>query len=731
MTTRATIAATAYAVMLALTLAACGSESAKTATTANITFKTDPAAEVWIDGKNAGMSPVVIAVDAGSHDVVLKAAGFKNERARIDVEAGKDITVEAGLTLDGTDVAAYKRLLAGLGIEHEPAGEVRVHRGAGTPPVMIYWPRGKMRLSAISTYRFEVTPDYENDAYVEFRKGSKVLHREPFIANDLVMEKVIPGTVLEAISKRGGTYRVVLNFDSKRKKDIVAEFTVDRTKKVDKLLAKIRKRQVYRRANPLMRQLAEIERLQNVRHYAEALSRSLSVVNTWPDTEMPFKNIAACCERLKLKETQLYQDVAAQLRGSGASKLRPGLNPGARSTGDAGTGQGNGLPPSVVAPRVREDKGSGFGKSGMGVTPTPEAQKRQPGPIEDTPGGGAGTDSDATGTDATGTDSTGLPAGRTGDARPNPELDQLKAELAAAEEGAGHVDDAMQRALDAQKELEKFQGYEQTMQEKLADANKAVKDLEQKELDTPGSVTAAELKSAKEAAAEADRLRGQVQGQVAEAEKAATEARNASSDLISKVGTQADNAVKIQELKNRIEETESADVVGKTTPGTDTSGTGLPGTIVPGAGLPGTGLPGVVPGIDPATGKPIDPNAKDPESVQHQIESARQGLQSLMDSLNRDQQELKDVSLAAEQAAKVAADAEARLEAAIAAGKPQTEIDAIETEISQAIAEKARAQMEAARVQGAIDRNQARNAESVAEARRLVEEAEAAERAGK
>ncbi len=371
MTTRVKLATATCAVVLAFTLAGCGSKQAAP-TTANITFKTDPPAQVWIDGASEGSTPIVIALQPGGHDVVLKADGFENESTRIQVEAGKDLTVQTGLTLAGTDVAAYRKLLATLAVDCEPYGRPETHRGVLDKVAMLYWPSGNIRRGAASTYRLEVTPDYADDGTIEFRKGSKLIHREPFKAHDLTTERALPSEVIEAF-KRRGNYSWGIYFDSKRKKPIVQRFKVVDGRKMAKRLERIRRRQVYRRANPLMKAMAEIDALRDRRFYAEALSRSLSVVNTWPQTEIPFKSIAFCLERLKLKQTQLYTDVSSALLGKGVSARRPDLSGGARAS--AAGGQTADVPPSAVAPRLKT-AGGGLSAGGrLGGTPTPGAQE--------------------------------------------------------------------------------------------------------------------------------------------------------------------------------------------------------------------------------------------------------------------------------------------------------------------------------------------------------------------
>ncbi len=538
MTRRASYAAVC-AVVLAITLTACGSDSTPTGgstTSANITFMTDPAATVWIDGVDKGQTPIVIAVDAGSHEVVLKAEGFEDMKETIAVEAGKDLTVDTGLMLAGTDVGDYKRLLATLGIEHQAYGETpKAHRGLGDSPVMLYWPQSTMRHASLGTYRIEVTPEYENDGYIEFRKGKNVLHREKFEAEDLLTERAIPASVMEAM-KAGGKYSWGVYYESKRKKPVVAKFDIasrSKERKFSRKVSKIRSRKTYQRANPLMRAMANVDLLRDNRFYAEALRYSLSMVNTWPTTEMPFKSIAFCCERLALKDSQLYSHVGESLRGSGATRARQGLSIPGRTEGTGG--QTSSLPPSVVAPRVRDTKPTVPG--GMGVTPTPDAQKRKPGAIE------PATDGNSAGSDATGIGSE-RGAGDAEIVKLRDLINQSDKELEAANEAVTQANLLREAAEAAQERA-------QDALQNAEAAAEALRVLEEQEAATPGSVPQADLEAARENA----RVSDAQAGDAAEAAKSADEQAAAARREADKVAKDAADRRKTldDQLKLRLE----------------------------------------------------------------------------------------------------------------------------------------------------------------------------------
>ena len=381
MTKNSQLGALALVVGLALALGACGSqEPASTAsgTTANVTFHSEPVAEVWIDGKARGKTPLVIALTAGSHDLALKRRGFHDLAQALTIEGGKDVTVEGTLPVAGSDEAALKRLLAMVGEKHEAFAKPRAHRGASSA-VTLYFPSGNVRRKGLGTYRIEVDGSYDYDGFIEFRKGTKVLHREKFEPQTVITEKALPAAVLEA-ARNGAKLSWGLTFDGKRrKKDArIVKFNViprSREKKVTKDLDKLMNRKAMRSATPLMQEMAQIDYLKNRRLYSEVLVRSLGVLNTWESTMMPYRNMVDVMKRLKLKDSSLYNFAAAQVTGGSASRqVGIPVRPTAARTGAAGDpakARSTPLPPVVVAPRVRTSEAPSGLRPATGVTTSP------------------------------------------------------------------------------------------------------------------------------------------------------------------------------------------------------------------------------------------------------------------------------------------------------------------------------------------------------------------------
>jgi len=98
----ASISALALVIGMALVLGACGSKGDDdvAGATANVTFTSSPNADIWIDGKAGGTTPLTLALSAGSHKIAMKRNGFVEVSQALAVEAGKDITVDGEGRLD-------------------------------------------------------------------------------------------------------------------------------------------------------------------------------------------------------------------------------------------------------------------------------------------------------------------------------------------------------------------------------------------------------------------------------------------------------------------------------------------------------------------------------------------------------------------------------------------------------------------------------------------------------
>jgi hypothetical protein len=484
---------------LVIGLAGCGSE-----TTANITFRSDPPAEIWIGGEAKGRTPSVVALAAGSHEVTFKAPGFEDETFPLTVEAGEPLTVRAALHVAGTGEEAVSLVARVLDIERTAYEEPKVHRGAGDRAVMPYWPKKDVRKEGLSSWRIDVTEEYEGDGYLEFRKGRDVLHRSKFEPEGFATVGVIPETVREA-ARRGSKITWGIYFESKRKRPITASFRIVDGRKFQRRMAKLERRKFFQRQPDLIKEELRNAVYQSSKLYSEGLVHILNVASHNPAATMPFRAIVTNARRLGLTDTPLFLEASQYVRGSG--QARSGRAGGGLGTAAGLPGGAGGLPPVFAG-------GSGVGQTGaiggqpsaggidvskgaMGpgdaveVTPTPESEAREPGPITEEEG--------------TSSEDAGDPGTRLGDPdalrrAAQEERDGIISELEAE---ARKADQAARKAADAEERLshadEVLREANEAQAQAAAEHDQAVQDH------ASGAATDDQLKASKDALDEATR----------------------------------------------------------------------------------------------------------------------------------------------------------------------------------------------------------------------------------
>ncbi|MDA1194416.1 MAG: PEGA domain-containing protein [Planctomycetota bacterium] len=522
-----------------------GTQPVSRGNTAQVTFRTDPAgAEVWIDGTSKGRTPLVAAVDAGSHAIEFKATGFEPISETLAVEAGKNITVKTGMTVTGDDEARVKTLLAALGIPEHDNLEGKVHRAAMKNGVMLYWPQADVRKEGLATWRLEIGSDYEDDGFLVFKKGKDTLHREPFLAQSMVTEGALPATVIEAL-KRGATITWGVEFEDKRKKDVLASFKVVDGKPLDRKLDKLMDRSVFRRADDLERELAKIELKRNYRFYTEALTDAMSVLNTWPETQLADKVIVDSLQRLDLKESMLYVAIMSRVGSSG----REGAKAKAAAGGAKGAASGLGdvstrLPESLVAPKVHKPEETaskgGMKAGGLGVTPTGGNATEAPGTTA-TPG------SDG----SKGVGVSPAEAGRIAEEQRRAHVLGLQQQLADAEATAAESAEAESRMRDAIGAFEQAKEIASQMDQAVTDAEQDVRDAE-----TAGD--AAAIAAAKAKLDDAIAKAAKAQEHLRDTEQAKDDLAQTARKVMQENGTSDEAKARIEQLKREIEQAKLA-----------------------------------------------------------------------------------------------------------------------------------------------------------------------------
>jgi hypothetical protein len=312
------VAAGVVGVVLAGFLAGCG-EPANEAGSATLQAVSVPPAEVWLDGKSAGTTPLDLTVSAGSHEVLFRQVGFEDRSEQVSLAAGGSQTVEATLVpRDPSDRAALELLAASVGITVEPVTAPELHRGASEPAdVVLVWPRGDIRKEGLATWRVDISPAFEGAGRIEFRKGKTVLRTEPFDPQTLVTVGEIPTEVVEAL-KAGDT--VTWGIWPEEGKPFTAQFEVVNKPQAGKRLLDMDRDRHIQRQPPLVQEMLKAEVLQSYRLYSEALVKFLEIKATDRDSSLPNRGIVACLRRMDLEESPLYLEAASRVGGKGGRR---------------------------------------------------------------------------------------------------------------------------------------------------------------------------------------------------------------------------------------------------------------------------------------------------------------------------------------------------------------------------------------------------------------------------
>lgn len=526
--TRHMAVATALAVGLALSLAACGSEPA--ATTAQVTLRSSPPAEVWISGEMKGTTPIELTLAAGSHDVTFKAEGFADAADTIAVEGGKDLTVDAELRAR-TDADETLVLVArALGISRAPFESPEVHRGRGTAAVMLYWPQKDVRMEGLTSFRIDVTEDYEGDGFIEFHKGREILHREPFTPEQMATVKAIPESVREAL-ETNATVTWGVYYENKRKKPVTAKFKVIRKRTADKQLAKLEQRKFFRRQPALVKELMRVDVLRNNRLYTEALVGSLAVLQRNPDSIQPYRGIVQAAQRLGLKDTPMFAAAMRHVSGRGGLG-RKDLGIGAEGISETGAAQAGPPAREFAGPPTAQAERPAAGDPGPDVRVTPTEEIPRGEPLDPSPGLADGVD---------------RPADTLADnlQRRLEEAEEQALRAEQAERAVGQADQDYAAAVQQMREREQAANDAAAAREALPDGDPAIPAAD------------AEVERTRRALDEAN-------GAVGEAERAREQVRSEALETLGQTGSAEEARQQVRQLRERLAEAEARATAGPT-----------------------------------------------------------------------------------------------------------------------------------------------------------------------
>jgi len=166
-----------------------------------------PPADVWVDGVSRGVSPVDVAIAAGSHAIRVRLGGFATHEARVEVGPGDPTGVTVRLALLDAEEREALQLLADAALPASERVWVQVFEeprpsrgGAKEETVRVVFPRGAVRPKDLARFRLEFPPGTGGGA-VEFRRGEQVLHRLLVSPADLrELEGDVPAAVRDALA---------------------------------------------------------------------------------------------------------------------------------------------------------------------------------------------------------------------------------------------------------------------------------------------------------------------------------------------------------------------------------------------------------------------------------------------------------------------------------------------------------------------------------------------------
>ena len=163
-----------------------------------------PAAHALVDGKDVGRTPFELSLPAGTHELVLRAEGFRELTREISLTAGGALAIEPVLApKDAEDPKALAALAAEFQValaDYDPGTQ----RAAGQFTALPLLPRGDVRATDAAQWAMEAGALLDAGGRVEFRSGGRVLATAPFDpAKTGVVTGAMPKAVVDVFVKGG------------------------------------------------------------------------------------------------------------------------------------------------------------------------------------------------------------------------------------------------------------------------------------------------------------------------------------------------------------------------------------------------------------------------------------------------------------------------------------------------------------------------------------------------
>lgn len=158
-------------------------------------------AEVLIGNRPRGRTPLTLPLEPGAYDVVVRLDGYLERSRHVELAAGASKPVDlALLPADENDADASLRAAGALDLD--TIGYNTRRDRAGSPPVVLIYPRGNVRLSDLEQMCADVSYDSgipEEGATLEFRRDGKTLYSRRFEPADGRTVSTLPASVREQL----------------------------------------------------------------------------------------------------------------------------------------------------------------------------------------------------------------------------------------------------------------------------------------------------------------------------------------------------------------------------------------------------------------------------------------------------------------------------------------------------------------------------------------------------
>ena len=362
---RALLAWITPALAVALGMAACGDKSTNTSKSdtkkVTLAIKSEPRANVNIDGRDFGETPVEVALKPGDRTLRLEAPGFKIVEEALSVSGPQEI-IHHLVIESSDDESAYERLAAMLDVpveKFEAIADAGTHRGSNSKEawVQLYWPAGDVTEGGLETFRLDLL-DADPEAFYDeddeevpgklfFKKGKRVLYERDVVpsANSSGVERVvanIPADVLAQV-KANDTITWGVAFEGRRykKKSVEQKIKVVKNDRADKAIKKLLKRKSFQKQPELLRELYIAETLLNKRLYTQSLTHYIGITQRWPQATQPYKGMVNALRRMKLTKTEVFKELSSVLGGKGGHVNKKGGG-GGLGGASSGTSLGGG-----------------------------------------------------------------------------------------------------------------------------------------------------------------------------------------------------------------------------------------------------------------------------------------------------------------------------------------------------------------------------------------------------